>query len=68
VYALGLIYPAYARFVARRGMHPMAGGFLPVVRDRVGDYRELRRRVFGIEHLALPDSRTMDNLVRVAVQ
>jgi hypothetical protein len=68
VYALGLIYPAYARFVARRGMHPMAGGFLPVVRDRVRDYRELRRRVFGIEYLALPASRTMDNLVRVAIR
>lgn len=68
VYALGLIYPAYARFVARRGMHPMAGGFLPVAVDRVDDYRELRRSVFGIEHLALPPSRATAKLVQVAAR
>lgn len=56
VHRLGLGYAAFARFAVGRGMHPMAGGFGLVRRDRVDDYLPLRRRVFGFDHLALPDS------------
>lgn len=56
VHGVGIGYAAFARHAARRAMHPMAGGLWRVARDRAADYRALRRRVFGIEQLALPDS------------
>ncbi len=56
VHGLGLGYAAFARFAAVRGMHPMAGGFGRVRRDRVEDYLALRRKVFGIGQLSLPAS------------
>lgn len=63
VHSLGLIYPAYARLAALRGMHPMAGGFLPVSRDRAADYLPLRRGRFDIDLLPLPASRVPPKLV-----
>ncbi|MDX6574962.1 MAG: hypothetical protein QOE96_915 [Blastocatellia bacterium] len=61
VHALGIGYAAFARFAVRRGMHPMAGGFLPVAIDKVEDYLPLRRRVFGIDRLQLPQSLKVSN-------
>ena len=43
-------------FAARRGMHPMAGGFGRVARDQAAAYRPLRKKVFGIDQLSLPAS------------
>ena len=45
-----------ARWAARRGEHPMAGGVGRVRLDRVDDYRELRRRVFGLDLATIPRS------------
>jgi pyruvate-formate lyase-activating enzyme len=56
VHALGLGYAGLARFAARRGMHPMSGGFWRVERDRVDGYLPARRRVLGIDRLSLPAS------------
>ncbi len=56
VHALGLGYAAFARFAARRAIHPMAGGFVRVAADADTDYLPLRRRVFGVDRLTLPRS------------
>jgi len=56
VHALGLGYAGFARLAARRGLHPMAGGFWRVALDSDRDYRLLRRAVFGMDRLSLPDS------------
>jgi hypothetical protein len=61
VHALGIGYAAFARFAVRRGMHPMAGGFLRVHLDRAEDYLPLRRRAFGIDRLQLPRSLNLSN-------
>lgn len=61
VHALGLGYAAFARYAARQGMHPMAGGFLPARRDGIADYLPLRRRVFEVEQLSLPQSLKLSN-------
>jgi hypothetical protein len=45
-----------ARWAARRGEHPMAGGVGRVRLDRADDYRGLRRRVFGLDLAAVPRS------------
>jgi hypothetical protein len=44
------------RYGAARGIHPMAGGFGRVRRDRLEDYLPLRRRRFGLERVPLPAS------------
>jgi radical SAM superfamily enzyme YgiQ (UPF0313 family) len=49
-------YAAQSRLASRRGEHPMAGGILPVRRDRACDYADLRRRTFGINRAPLPES------------
>jgi radical SAM superfamily enzyme YgiQ (UPF0313 family) len=59
VHALGLGYAAFARFAARRGMHPMAGGLGIVKRDKAADYLSLRNEVFGLGQLSLPASLTL---------
>ncbi len=45
-----------ARWAARRGEHPMAGGVGRVRRDHADDYRALRRRVFGLDLATIPRS------------
>jgi hypothetical protein len=45
-----------ARWAARRGEHPMAGGVGRVRLDRADDYRGLRRRVFGLDLATVPRS------------
>jgi radical SAM superfamily enzyme YgiQ (UPF0313 family) len=47
---------ALARWAARRGEHPMAGGVGRVRRDHADEYRALRRRVFGLDLAAIPRS------------
>jgi hypothetical protein len=47
---------ALARWAARRGEHPMAGGVGRVRRDHSDQYRALRRRVFGLDLAAIPRS------------
>jgi hypothetical protein len=44
------------RWAIPRGEHPMAGGVGRVRIDRAGDYRALRRRVFGVDLAAIPRS------------
>lgn len=56
VHALGLGYAAFARLAARRGTHPMAGGFGRVGLDHARDYAALRHQVLGVAQLALPRS------------
>ncbi|MEP6732935.1 MAG: radical SAM protein [bacterium] len=56
VHGVGVGYAAFARYAARRSMHPMAGGLWRVALDSASDYAALRRRVFGIEQLELPRS------------
>lgn len=48
-------YSLQSRWGARRGSHPMAGGFWRSRLDSAADYRSLRRRVFDIEISPLPD-------------
>lgn len=45
-----------ARLAARHREHPMAGGIGRVRLDQAKDYAGLRRRVFGFDHAALPQS------------
>jgi hypothetical protein len=47
---------AVARYGAWRLRHPMAGGVVPVRRDRREDYLALRRARFGVEGVPLPRS------------
>jgi hypothetical protein len=47
---------ALAPLAARRRMHPLAGGIGRVRLDREEDYRERRRRFFGLELASLPKS------------
>jgi hypothetical protein len=49
-------HAAQTRYAARRREHPMAGGVWRVRVDKDGDYRKLRRRVFGLDHVPLPKS------------
>ena len=46
----------FNRFCAWRRTHPMSGGVIRVLRDRVNDYRELRKEVFGYDLAPLPRS------------
>jgi radical SAM superfamily enzyme YgiQ (UPF0313 family) len=45
-----------ARVAIRQRLHPFAGGVWRVQRDRVDDYRELRRRFYGLDLVPLPGS------------
>jgi radical SAM superfamily enzyme YgiQ (UPF0313 family) len=49
-------HPLFSRFAAWRRMHPMSGGVSRVSGDSAGDYRELRKKQFGLEGLPLPKS------------
>jgi hypothetical protein len=46
----------FNRYCAWRRTHPMSGGVMRVLRDRVNDYRELRKEVFGYDLAPLPRS------------
>jgi len=45
-----------SRIAVRRHDHPMTGGIFRVRLDRVDDYFDLRRRIFGIDCHPLPNS------------
>jgi radical SAM superfamily enzyme YgiQ (UPF0313 family) len=49
-------YAVHARIKASQREHPMAGGTWRVRRDRESDYSELRRRVYGLSLVPLPDN------------
>jgi radical SAM superfamily enzyme YgiQ (UPF0313 family) len=49
-------YSLQSRWGARRRLHPMAGGIGPRRLDRDSDFRNLRRRVFGVDRAPLPDN------------
>ncbi|HSE62289.1 MAG TPA: hypothetical protein VLG15_01625, partial [Thermoanaerobaculia bacterium] len=46
---------AMSRLASACGLHPMAGGVARVRRDGAADYAALRRRVFGLDLVPLPD-------------
>jgi hypothetical protein len=46
----------FNRYCAWRRAHPMSGGVRRVRRDRVDDYRLLRKEMFGFELVPLPRS------------
>jgi hypothetical protein len=46
----------FNRYCAWRRTHPMSGGVMRVLRDRVDDYLALRKEVFGCELVPLPRS------------
>lgn len=52
----GLGHPVFTRFAAWKKMHPMSGGVWCVRRDSASDYRELRKRRFGVDLVPLPQS------------
>jgi hypothetical protein len=47
-------YAFLSRVAVGMRRHPMAGGVFPVWCDRVEDYRELRRRLYGFDLAPLP--------------
>ena len=47
-------YSLLSRVAAAQRMHPMAGGWRPVRLDHVGDYIDLRRRLYGFDMAPLP--------------
>ena len=46
----------FNRYCAWRRTHPMSGGVMRVLRDRVDDFLALRKEVFGFELVPLPRS------------
>jgi radical SAM superfamily enzyme YgiQ (UPF0313 family) len=46
----------FSRFSSAKRVHPMSGGMGPVRLDSVEDYRELRKRQYGMAQLPLPQS------------
>jgi len=54
-------YAAQSRAAVWRGRHPMAGGFFQGRRDRAENYRELRRRTFGLDRAPLPAARELSS-------
>jgi hypothetical protein len=46
----------FNRYCAWRRTHPMSGGVMPVLRDRVDDFLPLRKDAFGFELVPLPRS------------
>src|SRR5262245_58572727 len=46
----------FGRFAAAQRTHPMSGGISKVALDSFSDYRELRKELFGYEHVPLPHS------------
>ena len=54
VFSLGL--PIFCRFEAMRRTHPMSGGLSRVRLDSFSDYRDLRKKQYGLEQVPLPQS------------
>jgi len=48
--------PVFCRFEAMRRTHPMSGGLSRVRVDSFSDYRDLRKKQFGLEQVPLPQS------------
>ncbi len=46
----------YCRYTATQRLHPMAGGSDPIQVDHLSEYMPLRRNLFGVELVPLPDS------------
>jgi len=46
----------FIRYMAAHRMHPMSGGIDRVVLDRAADYSDLRRNLYGIDLVPLPDN------------
>jgi hypothetical protein len=46
----------FNRYCAWRRTHPMSGGVMRVLRNRVDDFLALRREAFGFELVPLPRS------------
>jgi radical SAM superfamily enzyme YgiQ (UPF0313 family) len=49
-------HPLFTRFSVWRNTHPMSGGIGRVHVDSSSDYRELRRKLFGLDLIPLPKS------------
>jgi hypothetical protein len=49
-------HPLFSRYAAAKREHPMSGGISRVSIDSVADYRELRKKQFGLENAPLPRS------------
>jgi hypothetical protein len=49
-------YSVLSRLAVSQGMHPMAGGVGRIALDGAGDYRHLRRAVYGFDLAPLPRS------------
>lgn len=54
--AIARIFPIFYRYAAWRQRHPMEGGLGKVRRDHVSEYLDLRKKLFGYEHVPLPRS------------
>jgi pyruvate-formate lyase-activating enzyme len=46
----------FIRYMAAHRVHPMSGGINRVVLDRAADYSDLRRNLYGIDLVPLPDN------------
>jgi len=49
-------HPLFSRYAAAKREHPMSGGISRVSIDSFADYRELRKKQFGLENAPLPRS------------
>ena len=49
-------FTIFSRYVASKGIHPMAGGTGKVVLDSNRDYLDIRKKTFGIVNAPLPES------------
>lgn len=47
---------AVLRYMAARKMHPMAGGFGSITLDSAADYSPLRRSLYGVDLVPLPEN------------
>jgi hypothetical protein len=53
--------PYFNRFAAQKRMHPMSGGISRVRLDSFADYRDLRRKQYGVDYVSLPTSLALSN-------
>jgi hypothetical protein len=55
----------FNRYCAWRRTHPMSGGVMRVLRDRVDDYLSLRKEAYGFELVPLPRSLRLSEVDRL---
>ncbi len=55
-YTLSAVYAAFCRTAAHLRLHPMSAGLGRVRLDRASDHAEVRRVVFGIDRVPLPEN------------